>query len=565
MKILVADDSKTNLTLITSALQSMGHEVVAVTNSISAIEVFKTDRPDLIILDVVMDGIDGFECARMIRAIDTEDWIPIIFLSSNIDDESIAKGIDAGGDDYLTKPFSQVTLEAKIKAMQRISDMRKKLTETMQKLSILSCTDPLTGLYNRFQFDKTMKEKVARAHRHNTIFSLLFLDLDHFKLINDNLGHIAGDMLLKTVASRMQSTLRIDDFIARMGGDEFAVILDDINTKKDAEIASQKIIDALNPPYNLAGTPVHITSSIGIAYYPTDGEDPGLLIQNADIAMYYAKELGRNNYQCYTNELHDKLHRRFRLEDALKFALERNELMLTYQPIYNLQDKKMVSVEAIINWNHPELGSIPPKIFMPLAEDSGLNEMISIWLLRKVFQQGESWYKDGNLTFKLSTNISPRQLMKKSFPQLIQSLLLETKMPPDFFELELTENSTLTYSNLSEKTIKEIRDIGVTIALDDFGSGYSSLNYLSRLPINTIKIDESFIQQIASKPNDGMIVKSIITLGKNLGFNVVATGIETKDELKFLINNQCIQGQGPYLHKPETPEQIKGDLKITPL
>jgi two-component system cell cycle response regulator len=303
MKILVADDSKTNLAIITAALKKLGHDVYPANNGQQAIEQFQAIRPDLIILDVVMDNMNGFECARTIRQINSEDWIPIIFLSASVDDESIAQGINAGGDDYLTKPFSEITLGAKIIAMQRISDMRQKLFAATQQLSILSSTDPLTGLYNRLQFEKSMAEKISHAQRNLTSFALFFIDLDHFKEINDQRGHHMGDLLLKNVAQRLKSCLRKEDFIARLGGDEFAIILSDLSPPNITEQIAKKIIDILVPTYQLEGHNVQTTCSLGIAFYPQHGMNTAELTQNADIAMYHAKQLGRNNFQLYHVEL----------------------------------------------------------------------------------------------------------------------------------------------------------------------------------------------------------------------------------------------------------------------
>ncbi len=307
MKILVADDSRTNLALISDSLMKLGHEVLPAKNGEEAIEIFANTRPDLVLLDVVMDGIDGFECAKKIREISADDWIPIIFISASVDDESISRGINAGGDDYLTKPFSHMTLAAKIKAMQRIADMRQKLFETTQVLHILSTTDSLTGAFNRLQFDSVILEKLSYAKAFDSQFALLFLDLDHFKTINDTFGHQAGDQLLKNVATRLKEALSGHDFIARMGGDEFAVILDRLKADEDVDKVAKKIIDTLSTPYYLLGNPVIVSSSIGMSIFPQDGETHELLMRNADTAMYYAKALGRNNFQRYSAELASKI------------------------------------------------------------------------------------------------------------------------------------------------------------------------------------------------------------------------------------------------------------------
>lgn len=303
MKILVADDSKTNLDMITHALQKLGHDVIPVMSGKDAIEHFKNDHPDLIILDVVMEGMDGFECAMEIRRINPDDWIPIIFLSGAVDDENIAKGINSGGDDYLTKPFSDITLAAKIKAMQRISDMRQKLFKTTQQLQLLSTIDSLTEINNRLQFDRVLKEKLSSAERHNKELALLFLDLDNFKSINDHLGHRIGDLLLKETAKRLISCIRKEDFIARIGGDEFAIILNNIEQKDTPSLIAQKIINTISAKYKLENHEVNISTSIGIAYYPSSGTNEVTLSKNADTAMYYAKTMGRNNYQYYSESI----------------------------------------------------------------------------------------------------------------------------------------------------------------------------------------------------------------------------------------------------------------------
>lgn len=302
MKILVADDSKTYLMLLTAELKKLGHEVMAANSGHQALEFFAAQRPDLIILDVVMEDIDGFECAKKIREVSIDDWIPIIFLSASINDESITKGIDAGGDDYLVKPCSDVTLAAKIKAMQRISDMRQKLFEATQKLSALSSTDALTGISNRLQFDQMIKEKIAQAYKQKSKLALFFVDLDKFKTINDTLGHHAGDLVLKEVTRKLKICLRNEDFIARIGGDEFAIIIyNPISPTKSDHIAL-RIIESLSTPFQLLGNAVTISASIGIALYPKDGTDEITLMENADRAMYHAKELGRHNYQYFSKD-----------------------------------------------------------------------------------------------------------------------------------------------------------------------------------------------------------------------------------------------------------------------
>lgn len=556
MKILVADDSKTNLALITASLQKLGHDVMTVMSGDDVLVVFKKQHPDLIILDVVMKEMDGFECAKKIRAIEGEDWIPIIFLSSSVDDISIAKGISAGGDDYLTKPFSEITLEAKIKAMQRIAEMRKRLYETTQELLILSSTDPLTGVYNRLQFEKTLKEKLSEADRHHYILSLLFVDLDHFKTINDTIGHHIGDLLLKEVANRIKSCIRLEDFVARIGGDEFVIIISNIEEPSNAQVVAQKILQTLAPAYHLKTHVVRVSASIGIACYPHESTTYESFVQNADIAMYHAKSLGRNNYQYFTRELSDRYRQQINLEQDLKFALENNELYIVYQPIYNLLTKKIIAVEALLRWQHPRFGLISPNIFIPIAEEMGLIMEIGSWVLKTVCFQGERWNKKGVKELKLAVNLSLQQLLQDNFLQSTEEILSETHFPSKSLQLELTENSVITYTQQLKQTMKKLHELGLEIAIDDFGTRYSSLTTLGALPINTLKIDRIFLNDVTIDPKNKIIVKSLIALGNNLNLNVVAEGVQSEEQLQFLILNGCLQGQGFFLCNPLNIEQM---------
>lgn len=556
MKILVADDSKTTRTLLALSLKKLGHEVIEATNGQQALELFQKDRPDLIILDVIMEGIDGFECARMIRNINTDDWIPIIFLSGAVDDENIARGINAGGDDYLTKPYSEITLFAKIKAMQRIADMRTKLYEMTQKLSALSSTDALTGIYNRLQFDRAVKEKISYANRYSKKIALLFIDLDKFKIVNDTLGHYVGDLLLIEVAKRLQSCIRLDDFIARIGGDEFAIILSHIDDIKIIDVIAEKIIKTVGEPFNLAGNNINIRVSIGISCYPTEETTADNFVQNADIAMYHAKESGRNNYKYFTAALEEKHKKQVGIENALKHALKNQEFSLQYQPIFDLKKNKIVSVEGLLSWYNSTFGKIPAETFIQLAEEMELIDKIGEWVLRSICEHGKTWHNNGFKNIKLAVNLSPYQLLRKDLPQLIHNITQDIHLPPQCLELELTETSPLIYSELSEKVLNAIHGIGVKIILDDFGTGYSSLIHLRKLPISAIKIDKIFVHDITKANHNVKIIKSIIAMGNNLGCDVIAEGIENQQQLDFLIANECPFGQGFYLSPPLNHEQM---------
>ena len=555
MKILVAEDSKTGLAILTKALKKLGHVVVGVIGGKKAIKLFAKTQPDLIILDAVMQDMSGFECAKKLRAIHNDSWVPIIFLSTVVNDNSISQGIIAGGDYYLTKPFSEIALAAKIKAMQRIADLQKKIHVLTHKLSIISSTDSLTSLDNRLNFDRMIKEKIAYATLYHTKLALLFLDLDQFKEINDHLGHHIGDLLLQDIAKRLKSCLRDDDFLARLGGDEFAIILK-INQPQDANVIAQKVLEALTPVYNVGSHSIHISASIGIACYPYSGETPEILIQRADIAMFYAKELGRNNFQHYTEESQPLHKQRFFLESALRFALDNNELFMCYQPIFQLKTNKVVGMEALMRWNHPTFGIVSPDIFIPIAEEIGIISGIGGWALRSVCEQAMKWHNEGHTNYKLCVNLSARQLLHTGLVELIKNTLQTTQFPPNLLEFELTESIVMSSSNRVEQIIQEISDMNISVSLDDFGTGYSSLSHLKRLPISALKIDKSFIMDIMKDPNDALIVKSIISLSNILNLNLIAEGIETQEQLQFMINNQCEYGQGFFLSKPLSPEEM---------
>ncbi len=562
MKILIADDSKTNLVFTTSCLEKLGHEVLPVDSGQKALEVFKESHPDLVILDVVMEGMDGFETASKIRAINTTDWIPIIFLSANVDDESIKKGIDAGGDDYITKPFSEITLAAKIKAMQRISDMRQKLIDTSSQLERLSSTDTLTGLYNRFQFDRSLVERLSEAERHRRLMGLMFIDLDNFKLINDTFGHHIGDLLLKEVARRLKNSLRKENFLARIGGDEFTVILSDAESIENVGLVAQKMLDALSVDFYLEKHNIRIGASIGLACFPVEGTTKDNLLKHADMAMYHAKAMGRNNYQYFNEELNEKYRHHISIEYALKFALERKEIFLTYQPIYNITTHHIVGLEALLCWKHPKFGMISPSIFIPIAEETGLITTIGNWVFRTTCEQAKKWNLDKYKNFKLAINLSSHQLIQEDFLEMVIDVLKNTNIPPSLLELELTETTIMSQrTDVYKNIINELHDLGVSIAIDDFGTGYSSLTRLKDLSIDTLKLDQDFVQDVTTDINSAIIVNCLIALGKNLDLKVIAEGIENENQLQFLQSKGCLYGQGYLLSRPINVDNMENFLK----
>ncbi|NNM59107.1 MAG: EAL domain-containing protein [Legionellales bacterium] len=563
MKILVADDSQTNLAIITDALLHMGHEVTATRSGEEALAAFLRAKPDLVILDVLMDGMDGFECAAKIRAIEHDDWIPIIFLSGSVDDNSIAKGIDAGGDDYLTKPFSQVTLSAKVKAMQRISDMRKKLYDTTCELSLLSSTDALTSVYNRLQFNTSIEEKLAYALRHNVIMALLFIDLDNFKFINDHFGHHAGDLLLKEVAQKLKSCVRKYDFVARLGGDEFAIIIQEVKTIEHAGVIAQNVLNSLLKEYQFTGQNFKISGSIGIACYPFAGTDSETLIRHADMAMYHAKQLGRNNYQYFTDQLFELENKQNHLRNTLRHALDRQEFFIVYEPIFNLESRELIGLEALVRWKQPQYGVILPKQFYPLAEEVGINTALDEWILKTICEQASEWYNlENNEHFKVSFTISSSHLLHKLFPEWVQQMLDKAKMPATMLEVIINTQKAITanYNQILEENIKKLSKNGIGIALDDFGLGFSPLFNIQNWPVTCIKINKSFVADITTHPHVAKIVRSISHLANDMGLAVIAKGIHTEDQVNQLLKNGCNCGQGRYFGEALEANKISAFL-----
>lgn len=560
MKILIADDSKTTLAILEAQLQKLGAEVIAVNGGKDAIEAFKQNRPDLIILDVVMESVDGYECARQIREISKNDWIPIIFLSSSIDDISIEKGIDAGGDDYLTKPCSEITLAAKIKAMQRIADMRKKLYETTQKLYLLSSTDSVTGLYNRLQFERSLKETLADVDRHHHTMALLFLDLDHFKNINDTYGHHIGDEVLEEVAKRLREVLRTGDFIARLGGDEFAIILKEIKNHEEVEVVSKKLIAATSDDMVIANRQIRTGVSIGAVIYPGQGTNKENLILNADVAMYHAKATGRNNVKFFNEDLNVKYKQHVNFEIALKFALENNELYVTYQPIYDLANKKIIGFESILNWHHQKFGDVPANVFIPIAEESGMMPKFINWQIDKLLHDTEQWNLPQKSRFML--HVTTSYLLDNALTQLRDGIKY-SHLTNHQLELEFSEGTIManTQKLFFTDVIKQLHQAGIRVAIKDFGTGYSSFTVIKQLAINTIKIEKSFIEEMSIDPNAEIIVNTIISLANNLNLEVIADGIQNQQQLSILQSKSCLYGQGNFLTKPLKHEQMKKYLQ----
>lgn len=427
-----------------------------------------------------------------------------------------------------------------------------------QRLALLAEYDPLTGLINRTLFADRLRSAIARARREGNLVSLMFLDIDHFKTVNDRFGHATGDALLKHVAARLVDAVRESDTVARLGGDEFTVILEGSHRVEDAGSVATKVLRAMEQPFRVGHRELYVSASIGIAVYPMDGEDAPELLKDADIAMYSAKAAGRNTYQYFTAELRDQTAERLHLIDGLRHAIDSSggELRLEYQPKVSVASRQTVGVEALIRWDHPELGTLLPGRFIPLAEETDLIVPIGDWVLREATRQAQSWIDDGLAPLPVSVNIASRQFRLGNLVDSVTAALEDSGLDPTLLELELTEGTLVDDTELARRTLERLREMGVRVSIDDFGTGYSSLGYLKRFPIDTLKIDRSFIAEVTDDQDDAAISTAIVGLARSLRLDVIAEGVETIAQLDFLEGIGCGRVQGFLFSRPLTPDAL---------
>ncbi len=428
-----------------------------------------------------------------------------------------------------------------------------------ERLSFLAYHDTLTGLPNRTLLSDRLRHAMHEADRYERLVAVMFLDLDRFKVINDTLGHDIGDALLKAVAERLTSCVRAGDTVARLSGDEFTMVLANIAHIDDVTRVATKILDHFVSPFHVGGRELFVTASLGITLYPFDDNSLDNLLKNADIAMYHAKEQGRNTFQYYTAELNVRAERRLVLETALRKAQEKNELLLHYQPQVDLKTGRITGMEALLRWEHPDFGMIQPGEFIPLAEETGLIVPIGEWVLQTACAQTKTWQKSGFPTLRIAVNLSGRQLLEKNLPEVIERALRESGLEARYLDLELTESLLMQDTDETSSVMKELNKTGVLFSLDDFGTGYSSLSYLKRFPIDTLKIDQAFVRDITTDPDDAAITKAIIAMAHGLDIHVIAEGVETMEQMEFLRANRCDGMQGYYFSKP-VPAETFGDL-----
>jgi len=510
---------------------------------------------DIILLDLGLPDAQGLGAIRRTRAVAPN--VPLVVLTG-LDDESMAvQALQHGAQDYLIK--GQIETRALLRALRYAIErkaMESAALAMARQMAHAAEHDALTGLPNRMLLNDRVSQAIIAAPHHMKKVAVLFLDLDGFKHINDSLGHPIGDKLLQSIANRLVECARDSDTVSRQGGDEFVVLLSEVEQAEDAAIAARRMLQTVAECYSIDRHDLHVTASVGVSVYPDDGLDAETLIKNADTAMYQAKESGRQSYKFFKPAMNVRAVERQSLEEGLQRALERRELTLYYQPQVNLTTGAITGAEALIRWMHPTRGLVSPADFIPVAEDCGLILSIGAWVLREACGQARAWMDAGLRATNMAVNVSAMEFRDQNFLENLFAILAETGLDPKSLELELTESVLMKHAASTAKILQALRESGMRVAVDDFGTGYSSLSYLRKFPVDTLKIDQSFIRQISTDGDDTTIVKAVIGMARDLKLRVIAEGVETPEQAVFLLACRCQEAQGYYFGRPVPPQQF---------
>ncbi len=564
-RILAIDDTPASLRLLTELLKGEGYEVRSAISGELALRAAKNDPPELVLLDICMPEMDGFEVCRRLKAQSETRDVPVIFVSALSDTAEKVQGFNLGAVDFVTKPYQRDELLARVRTHLELNRLRGRLEELVvartlayrqaeERLTFLAHYDPLTKLPNRLLLRDRYDQAVAVALRKQSKVAILFLDLDNFKQINDTLGHHEGDNLLVEIADRLRACVRETDTISRQGGDEFVVMLTDVQSQAVLDRVVQKISSAFEDPLDVGAGMIGMSFSIGISLYPDDAGNFDMLLRNADAAMYQAKESGRNTFRYFTQKMNIDALEHMRLQTQLRSALKNGEFQLYYQPQINIATGAIVGFEALIRWQHPEQGLISPATFIPLAERSGLIIPIGEWVLGEACRQARVWFDQGHAQV-IAVNLSALQFKRGNLLESVTRALANANISPNLLELELTESIMLQDLNMVMKTLRELKEVGVKLSIDDFGTGYSSLSYLQRLAVDKLKVDQSFVRDMTNNLENAAIVRAIIQLGQTLQLVVIAEGVETVEQLSLLKELGCDEAQGYLFSRPVPAEQ----------
>ncbi|WP_413160575.1 EAL domain-containing protein [Capilliphycus salinus ALCB114379] len=568
--ILIVDDTPMNLRLLSTMLSEQGYEVRQAISGKMALTAVQTCPPSLILLDIMMPDLDGYQICSSLKSDPKTADIPIIFLSALDDVLDKVKAFKVGGADYITKPFEFEEILARVQNQlalknaknklsslhtqleKRVEQRTKQLEVANAKLLKMALHDPLTGLPNRRALMQQLEQVLNQAKRDvNAQFAVLFLDCDRFKVVNDSLGHLVGDQLLIALSRRLETLLNPDDILARLGGDEFTIILNPIENKNRVIEVANSILEVLSQPFQLEEHEVFINASIGIALGHPDYKNPEHLLRDADTAVYRAKALGRGRYHIFDSTMHVAAINILELETELHRAIKQEELVVYYQPIVVLNTGKIVGFEALVRWQHPTRGLISPQSFIPIAEEIGLIIPLGNWVLSQSCHQLRKWQRENRVddSFFISVNLSTRQLTQLDLVKYVDKILDETEISPQCLKLEITESALMENPPVAIEILQSLRRRGIQLGIDDFGTGYSSLSYLHYFPLDTLKIDQSFVKQIDERSTDLGLVPVIINIAEILKMSVIAEGIETVTQFKQLVALNCQFGQG-YLFSP---------------
>ncbi len=547
--VLIVDDDRGMRFALRRVVESVGYQVEEAANGSQAIAFCEHQIPDLILIDALMPRMDGFAACMKIREKPDCKRIPVLMITALDDEASIERAFKAGATDYIPKPVHFGLLRQRITRLLQASQAEKRVHQ-------LAYHDSLTELPNRTFFMEHLSSVLQRQRANGELVALLFLDLDRFKLINDTLGHDIGDQLIRAASGRISGCVRNGDLVARLGGDEFTILLEGIYSTDEVAGIAEKICRVLSQPFVFSGRKMHISASIGIAISPDHGTDVHTLLKRADTAMFQAKEEG-GSYRFYRSGMGSVVSKRLELETDLRRALENGEFLIHYQPQLDLHTGRFVGMEALVRWPHAKHGLIPPAEFIPLAEETGLIIPLGDHILRTACSQTKRWLDEGQPALRVAVNLSAIQLEKNRLSTRVAAILEETGLPSKQLELEITESIIMRQADGVISTLEELRDLGVTLAIDDFGTGYSSLSYLRHFPIDVLKIDRSFVPDSTTHPGDVAVITSIISLAQKLHLTVLAEGVETKEQYKFLKSQGCDLVQGNYIGEPLSPEMFE--------
>jgi diguanylate cyclase (GGDEF)-like protein len=552
IKILLIEDNDADSRYLKEMLRDAAegkHTINVAYTATEAIASLQEQDFDIVLTDLDLPDTNGLDIIKSLQVANSE--VPIVVLTGQTDEELALGIIQMGAQDYLVKGQGDGHL------INRVIDYSIERKKDLEELSHLANYDSLTGLANRLLFRERLDRALIRADRNKSLVALFVIDLDRFKNVNDTLGHDAGDKLLIDVADRLRKCTRGGDTIARLGGDEFTIIMEDIKDVDDAVIIAEKVLAFMQEKFIIKNNDIFVTPSIGLTIYPIDNSNATNLFVNADDAMYSAKKSGRNCYRFFTSDMNAHLVKRVKLETKLRRAIENEELVLYYQPKFNVNEKYPIGAEALVRWNDPEEGMISPALFIPLAEETGLIGPITDWVIKEACTQNSKWQQQGYKPIRMAINLSPKQFNRKDIVSRIFNQIINSDLSLKYVELEVTESALIEDVEKSCEIMMELKKWGVHISIDDFGTGYSSLSYLKKFPLDTLKIDQSFVRDLMQDSDDAAIVTAIIAMAKNLKFNVIAEGVENQDQLDYLAAHGCNEVQGYFTGKPVPADEFE--------